>query len=81
MLKRDEVANKNSCLNKAREDEPIFVLRANDPIAPAMVRLWASTYRDEKMAQRGGPTQEQSLKWAQANKLADDMEAWRKEHG
>ena len=29
------------CLQKAHHTEPIFVLRAQDKIAPAVVRVWA----------------------------------------
>jgi hypothetical protein len=35
----------NPCIEKAREDEPIFVLRGQDNLAPALVRLWASRAR------------------------------------
>lgn len=31
-----------SCWNKAAMTEPVFVLRANDPLAAPVVRLWAS---------------------------------------
>lgn len=41
-LKRDEIADPNSCLNRAAEDEPIFVLRAKDPLAAKMVEDWAA---------------------------------------
>lgn len=40
MRKIDELANPNSCLNKARDDELLFVLLARDPAAPATVRAW-----------------------------------------
>lgn len=40
MIKSDELSNMNSCLNKAYQDEPIFVLRAKDPIAPMIIHLW-----------------------------------------
>ena len=33
---------KFDCYAKAGDDEPIFVLRANDPLAPALVELWAA---------------------------------------
>lgn len=41
MLKRDELRTPTSCLSKAAPDEPIFVLRAKDPLAAQVVRLWA----------------------------------------
>lgn len=53
MKKEDELRNPNSCLNKAAHDEPIFVLRANDPLAAQTVRLWISMahqiHNDEKL--------------------------------
>jgi hypothetical protein len=36
----------NSCLNKARADEPVFVLRANDPLAAQTIRHWATMASD-----------------------------------
>lgn len=67
MLKRDELANLNSCLNKAADDEPLFILRAQDKLAPATVRMWAH------WAQRGSVSAE---KIGEAYKLAGAMEAW-----
>lgn len=40
MIKRDELSNPESCLNQAADDEPLFVLKANDPIAAETVRWW-----------------------------------------
>jgi hypothetical protein len=31
----------DACLDKVADDEPIFVLRGQDKLAPALVRLWA----------------------------------------
>jgi hypothetical protein len=67
MLKRDELANPNSCINKAAEDEPVFVLRAQDAFASDLVRLWAS-----RAALNNAPPE----KVAEAVKLAEAMEAW-----
>jgi len=33
------------CIKKAEPNEPIFVLRANDPTAPALVKAWATLNR------------------------------------
>jgi hypothetical protein len=30
-----------NCIEKAEDDEPVFVLLARDPVAPTIVRLWA----------------------------------------
>jgi len=43
-LKRDELSNPNSCLNKAKDDEMIFVFRAHDMLSPFIVRQWARMY-------------------------------------
>lgn len=32
------------CHASADPDEPLFTLRAKDPLAPALVRLWAKLY-------------------------------------
>lgn len=42
MRKQDEIENPNSTLNKAADDEPLFVLRANDLTAPDLVERWAA---------------------------------------
>ena len=41
MLKHLELSTPTSCLNKADDNEPIFVLRAKDPIAFMIVEEWA----------------------------------------
>lgn len=40
--KAEVIADQNSCLNKAAPHEPIFVLRAKDPIAVKCIRYWAT---------------------------------------
>ena len=42
MLKREELFNPQSCLNKAEPEELIFVVRAKDPLAAQTVRHWAA---------------------------------------
>ena len=41
MLKVREIRDPTSCLNKAEDDELIFVLLERDPCAPYAVRSWA----------------------------------------
>ncbi len=53
-------------------DEPVFVLRAQDELAPGLVEEWAA--RAEK---RGTPAD----KVAQARSLAQSMAEWQREHG
>lgn len=40
MIKRDEMEYSESCLNKARSDERLFVVLARDPAAPIAIRAW-----------------------------------------
>jgi len=42
MLKRDEISDPNSCLNRARDDEQTFVLLGRDAAAPAAIRAWVN---------------------------------------
>lgn len=65
--KREEL--KNGCFAKAADDEPIFVLRAQDMLAPALVRQWAV-----QAEERGCP----AAKIAEARALADKMDNWAK---
>lgn len=69
MDKAENLISRNSCLNKAKIGEPLFILRANDPIAAQTVRLWAT------MAQGVGQHSEEKI--ASALRLADDMDKWR----
>lgn len=66
-----------SCLTSARDDEPIFVLRSNDELAPLVVRFWATQYFKLKMKQPGGMTPKQRAKQAEALQLANMMPVWR----
>jgi len=40
MRKTDEVTYPTSCLNRAREDEMLFVLLGRDAAAPSTIRHW-----------------------------------------
>jgi hypothetical protein len=42
MIKRDELDDHNSCLNRASDSERIFVLLARDAAAPVAIRAWAA---------------------------------------
>lgn len=56
-----------SCYDKAAEDEPLFVLRAQDPLAAEIVREWA-----RRAAARGVPEK----KYTEAWQVAADMDQW-----
>jgi hypothetical protein len=42
MIKRSEIADPRSCLNRAKDDEILFVLLARDPAAPVAIRAWVA---------------------------------------
>lgn len=67
--KQENLSNPASCLNKAGPNEPIFVLRANDPIASKVVRIWASLSEADKTQ----PREKCGAAW----QVAVAMEAWR----
>lgn len=71
----------DSCLAKAGDDEPIFVLRAQDELAPDIVDEWAT--RVNMCYAMAPPSVRASieLKIQEARDLADAMRAWQKAHG
>lgn len=71
MLKRDELANPNSCLNKAKDDEPIFVLLGRDIAAPYAVRVWI------QQRMQHGKNQPEDAQLTEATDLADSMDLFR----
>lgn len=60
---------KYDCYGKAAVDEPLFTLRAKDPLAPKLVRLWADLAEDQPADKRD-----------EARKCAADMEEWYRQH-
>lgn len=42
MLKLEELSNPNSCINRAKDDEMVFVLLARDSAAPRVIREWCA---------------------------------------
>lgn len=72
MRKQDEIADPNSCLNRAHDDEPLFVIRAKDELSATLVRQWAET---AAMTNAHEPEKIQ-----EARMLAESMENWRKEN-
>ncbi len=68
MRKRLELSDPNSCINRAGDDEPVFVLRAHDPIATVAVRTWI-----EESMDRGFHTD----RLDEARELLALMEQWR----
>ena len=59
------------------DDEPLFVLRANDELAPEMVERWALRYADAKRAESGFLTDAQERKYKDAMAIAHAMRVWK----
>jgi len=72
MIKREELSNPSSCMNKAHEDEMTFVLLGRDPAAPAAIRAWAEA---RIRMGKNGPLDDQI--W-EAIEVAKTMEAQEK---
>ncbi len=68
------------CHAAAAPDEPTFTLRANDPIAPEVVRFWLSRYLETKTADRSLSVDDMQRcvdKAMQAEKVAQAMMKWK----
>jgi hypothetical protein len=70
MIKDDEIAMPSSCLNRAAGDEPLFVLRAKDPTAAFIVRVWC------QLAWQTALHEPERI--GEARALAEQMEDWRR---
>lgn len=80
--KREELANPNGCLNMAADDEPIFVLRANDELASIVVQYWTRVYGvDKSVKQNGVLTEKQREKIKEASQSSFQMREWRNKKG
>jgi len=45
MLKHEEALNPQSCFNRAKDNEPVFVLLGRDMAAPAAISTWIAMRR------------------------------------
>ena len=63
---------KFDCLNKVHPNEPIFILRGNDKLAPSLIAAWTDR------AEQGGCRIE---KVHEARQCAQDMLAWQRAQG
>jgi len=71
MIKSEEIKNPDSCLNQAEDDEPLFVLKAGDELAPEIVEEWIR--RSELHMLHTG-------KLKNARRIAGLMRDWKKKH-
>lgn len=72
-LKKQELID--GCFAKAADDEPIFVLRATDKFAPAIVREWARQFATGQFFSLKA-SDYWMVKYREAIDLADAMETW-----
>ena len=76
---------KFDCYANAADDEPIFVLRARDPLAPDVVQYWADRYHLQKELANSignGPeelTASQHERYVEARACANAMLEWRRQ--
>lgn len=68
----------DGCFARAAADEPLFVLRARDPLAPQIVRKWADRFRTAHLNHntQGRALAKAILKYEDAMDTASKMEAW-----
>lgn len=71
---------KYDCYAKAYDNEPIFILRAKDPLAAALVDLWANLQVREYRRENDSDllTGEQEEKVREARDCAETMRLWRR---
>lgn len=72
------ILDRNSCFNKADDQEPIFVLRANDRVAADVILIWAQRYMMEKGGKNGwlGMSEEQQGKYKNALNVVEEFKLW-----
>jgi hypothetical protein len=69
---RIDAANGKGCLGKAADDEPVFILRAQDKIMAAALHVWI----DEMVSYRGNA----HPKVVEAKELLDKVRKWQAEN-
>lgn len=76
MTKNENLSDPNSCWNKAKDDEPIFILRGKDSAAEATIVAWTKA-RVQVYIDRGeGLPYEEVDKLVAALKLAGQMKEY-----
>lgn len=66
MLKQEEIDKENSCWNKAKPDELVFILLGRDPAAATTVREWCVERKFLGLNQSTDPKIIEALQWADA---------------
>lgn len=77
-IEREMAASGKGCLGKASDDEPVFILRAQDKLAPAIVEAWAMAAAAERSRNIRSVQEDMGLdsKIKEARALAHTMRAW-----
>jgi hypothetical protein len=75
---REMAAVGRGCLGKAADDEPVFVLRAKDLLAPGLVENWANKLEayDKSRVEDSTVQMRRQAKIKEARALAHQMRAW-----
>lgn len=68
----ENIAQPDSCLNKAEDDEPVFILRAKDLLATRAIGAWITAAHQNGM---------HVDKIESAHAVIDAMHAWRRKKG
>lgn len=71
----EEKNNPKSVLNRARDDEPIFILRGTDRTAPILINLWINLMEKERVF---GGNKEAGEKIEDAIVARDMMVTWQR---
>lgn len=66
----EKAARGEGCLGRAADDEPIFILRAQDKLAPALIEEWA------ERLYAAAPFNTATEKIDEARALATKMRMW-----
>mgnify|MGYP005725558921 CR=1 FL=1 len=68
------------CYQNAEPDEPMFILLARDPDAPALVRTWCTARMARLQHDESADLEHELNKLKEAQKCARQMEEWHKEN-
>jgi hypothetical protein len=70
MIKRQELSDPKSCLNKARDDEFLFVLLERDKVSPRTIRFWVAERINEGLNEKDDPQMREALECARRMEIA-----------
>ena len=72
MMKKNELSDPDSCFNRARDDEIVFVLLSRDASSPVTIRAWCA----ERVRRGKNVWDDPQIK--EALRCAENMEGQRK---